>query len=117
MTRQAPALAVCVALVAYPAAARAELCDDSLELLAGDVAACDGVLVGPVKLGELLKDKERQRVCALELDAAVVKSSIDAQACQHQADIQAVNLNLATARAEQAEAQLDRFPWSHVLTS
>lgn len=104
------ALAVGLALACVPGRARAELCEDTTELLIGELAPCDGVLVGPRRLGGLLEDRELRRACGLELDAERKRSAIDARACDERVAIMAGAIDVADARA-------DRFPWAHVLTS
>ena len=107
MTR---AVVVALALSLVPGRARAELCEDSVELLATEPAPCDGVLVGPRRLGGLLEDRELRRACGLELEAERKRSVIDRRACDERVAVVAGAVDVANARA-------DRFPWAHVLTS
>jgi hypothetical protein len=95
-------------IACVPGRARADgLCVDSIELLAGDSATCDGVLVGPDKLGELLEHRAKRQVCELELGAERKRSVIDRRGCDERISIMAAEVDHANARA-------DRFPWAHV---
>ena len=105
------ALVVGLALACVPGRARAErLCDESLELLEDEPAPCDGVLVGPVRLGGLLQDRQRLAVCRVDLEAERARSVIDRRGCDERLAVVAGAVDVANARA-------DRFPWAHVLTS
>lgn len=101
------AVCVAVALACVPGRVRADVCLEAVPVLTRDPAPCDGVILGPTKLGELLKARELRSVCAIELDAERARSVVDRRACDERVAIMAGAVDAANARA-------DRFPWGHV---
>lgn len=102
------AVSVALLLALVPRGARADVCSEAVPVLISDRVPCDGVLVPPLKLGELLKARELRAVCAVELEAERKRSVIDRRSCDERVTIMAGAVDAANARA-------DRFPWAHVL--
>jgi len=102
------AVSVALLLALVPRGARADVCLEAVPVLISDRVPCDGVLVPPVKLGELLKARELRAVCAVELEAERKRSVIDRRTCDERVAIMAGAVDVANARA-------DRFPWAQVL--
>ena len=103
------AVSVALVLACVPGRVRADgLCGEAVELLQGDPAPCDGVILGPAHLGGLLQDRAHKRICELELEAERKRSVIDRRGCDERVAVMAGAVDEANARA-------DRFPWAHVL--
>lgn len=102
-------LVVALVLACVPGRVHADgLCGDAVELLEGEPAPCDGVIMGPAHLGGLLQDRAHRRICEVELAAERKRSVIDKRGCDERVAVMAGAVDEANARAE-------RFPWSHVL--
>lgn len=101
-----------VALVALPRPVVAAACEESLPLLKGEEAECDGVLVGPAKLATLLNARDELAVCRAELKASEAVSVIDRRACDQRVAL----VSDALGRANAKLVQNDTFSWSAWLT-
>jgi hypothetical protein len=101
-----------VALVALPRPAVAAACEESVPLLEGEEAECDGVLVGPGKLAGLLNARDELVVCRADLKASGAVSVIDRRACDQRVAL----VSDALGRANAKLAELDTFSWSAWLT-
>lgn len=73
MSRLSPWL-VAIAVAATPCRGRAyddedpgPVCDEARPVLAGEESDCDGILIGPKRLGALLEDRERVATCEIDL--------------------------------------------------
>lgn len=85
----------------------APVCEDSRAILTGEVADCDGVLVGPRKLGALLEDRERLRVCDIDLGLARKVGQLEREHC----DTRLAAVNSALAEANARLARPARWQW------
>lgn len=107
------ALAVILALT--PRSVRADelvdddapVCEDSRPLMTGEVADCDGVLVGPRKLGGLLEDRERLGVCNVDLTLARRVGQLEREHC----DARLAQVNAALTEANARLARPARWQW------
>jgi hypothetical protein len=105
-------MAVVLALTPCPGRAIEEddagpLCDDSRAILTGERADCDGVLIGPKRLGALLEDRERLATCGVDLRLARDMMRVEVERCDGR-------LQLVTQALERANAKLlepPRWQW------
>lgn len=85
----------------------APVCEDSRPVLAGEVVDCDGVLVGPRKLGGLLEDRERLGICDVDLKLARKVAQLEREHC----DARLAQVNAALTEANARLARPARWQW------
>lgn len=85
----------------------APVCEDSRPLMTGEVADCDGVLVGPRKLGGLLEDREHLGVCNVDLTLARRVGQLEREHC----DARLAQVNAALTEANARLARPARWQW------
>lgn len=83
------------------------LCDESRPIMAGEESDCDGVVLGPKRLGQLLEDRERLRTCAIDLRLARELVGIEATRCNGRIDQLTNALDLARVKL----AEPPRWQW------
>lgn len=79
------------------------VCDESRAILAGEESDCDGVLIGPKRLGQLLEDRERLSTCNIDLRLSRDLLRIDGERCDGR-------LRLLTEALDKANAKLREPP-------
>lgn len=77
------------------------ICDESRPMLTGEVADCDGVLIGPKRLGSLLEARERVATCDIDLRLSRDLLRIEDERCDGR-------LRLLTEALERANVKLAR---------
>lgn len=87
------------------------LCDESRPILAGEESDCDGVVIGPKRLGALLQEREELAVCRVDLGLARKLGELGREHCD-------ARLERVTAALLEANARLlqpPRWQWDTAL--
>ena len=103
-------LALTVALTPCRGRANDDLgpvCEDSRPMLTGEVADCDGVLIGPKRLGPLLEARERVATCDIDLRLSRDLLRIEGERCDGRLRLLADALERANVRL----AKPPRWQW------
>ncbi len=79
------------------------ICDESRAILTGEEADCDGVLLGPQRLGALLEARERVKTCDIDLRLSRDLLRIEGERCDGR-------LRLMTEALERANVKLAQPP-------
>lgn len=111
---RAPAWLAAVLVALMPCRGRADdldeagpLCDDSRPIMTGELADCDGLLVGPQLMGSLLEARERVRLCGIDLRLERELLRVERERC----DGRLALVNEALERANAKLRQPPRWQW------
>ena len=83
------------------------ICDEARAVMAGEESDCDGVIIGPKRLGSLLEARERVAVCEVDLGLARDLYRIEGERCDGRLGL----LTQALDRANERLRQPPRWQW------
>ena len=80
------------------------ICDEARPVLAGEESDCDGVIIGPKRLGSLLEARERMSVCEVDLRLARDLYRIEGERCDGRLGLLSGALDRANVRLAEPPA-------------